>query len=159
MRIEKVSVNTIFSSSTFDELAHQYAQETRHQIFGDGEPQVAKDLYRDIEKKDMLSAFAVYDDNNDLRGFGVVVMNVSLHTSKIMAIVEAIYVDPEARAGAAGLRLLAAMRHQASEWGARVMIVNCRVGSKLDAVMTRLHEGGRVDRAYNSYFVPVKEDV
>lgn len=135
MKIDKVTVNDIFSDPAFPALEAEYYAECHNPEMG---PMgIAQDLYHKLEDVGALHAIAAYDD--DLIGFTGVMITPSPHYGgRWTAHMESVFVTSKYRHTCAGLRLIRAAEQLARHAGCEWITGSAPTGSRLDRVFPRI---------------------
>lgn len=141
MKIKRVSPYYVFARPEFDRLCRQYTEESGVKLWGDSKVRIED--YRDAK------ALAVFDDEDRLVGFACLRLTTHPHyVGQVMAVVDAVYIEPSARRGRAGIRLLSEMRALASSSGAGTMLMSAPYGSRLSKLLRFILKGDPVSEVF-----------
>lgn len=136
MKIVRSTVSEIFDSPLFDELAGEYRNFSGHASLT-GAPD--RKTYEELESVGYLKASAAYNGER-LIGFVAVVITPSLHNSKLIAIVDTLFLTEAARTGYNGVKLIGEARALAKEFRAAGIRYSAPVGSRLEKLFALFFE-------------------
>lgn len=141
MRIERVTPHCVFARPEFDRLCRQYTEESGVKLWGDSKVRIED--YRDTR------ALAVFDDADALVGFACLRLTTHPHyVGQVMSVVDAVYVEPSARRGRLGIRLLDEMRALSASLGAGTMLMSVPYGSRLARLLRFILKGDPVSEVF-----------
>jgi GNAT superfamily N-acetyltransferase len=135
VKIEPATVEEIRTAPNFDELAAEYALESRLEEMP--WPRVDWETYRRLEDAGALHVFSARTDDAVLVGFVVMIISMVPEYGVRLACTEAFFVAKAHRHSAAGLKLLAVVEARARELKAPGIVVSAPFGGKLAEVLPR----------------------
>lgn len=140
MKIERVSPHYLFARPEFDRLCRQYTEESGIKLWGDSK--VCIEDYRDTK---MLAAF----EEGALVGFACLRLTKHPHyAGKVLSILDAIYAEPSARKGMAGVQLINEVKALAASFGADTMLMSAPYGSRLSRLLRFILKGDPVSEIF-----------
>lgn len=149
MVIRAVSPDWLFDRPEYPELERLYMEMAYDALRPRAE--VMKDRYIELYDRGVLDVLAAQKDDGTVVGFAGVIYSPSLHTGKLCANVEAIFVHPDARRTGAGLRLLSRIRKFAFDRGCPAVFYSAQPGSGFDKVLMQRSD---MRLAQNIYMEP-----
>lgn len=136
MVILDASPEWLFARPEYPELEYQYMRMAYEELRPRAE--VMKERYIELYDRGILDVLVAQKDDGTVVGFAAIIYSPSLHTGKLCANVEAIFVHPDARRTGAGLRLLSRIRKFAFDRGCPAVFYSAQPGSDFDkALMQR----------------------
>lgn len=140
MKIERVSPHYVFARPEFDRLCRQYTEESGVKLWGDSK--VCIEDYRDTK---VLAVF----NGEAMVGFAFLRRMTHPHyVGKIMSILDAVYIEPSARKGRVGVRLIAEAKELAASFGAGTMLMSAPFGSRLARLLRFILKGDPVSEVF-----------
>lgn len=140
MKIERVSPHYVFARPEFDRLCRQYTEESGVKLWGGSK--VCIEDYRDTK---MLAVF----NGEAMVGFACLRLTKHPHyVDKIISSLDAVYIEPSARKGRAGVQLINEVKALAASLGADTMLMSAPYGSRLSRLLRFILKGDPVSEVF-----------
>lgn len=136
MIFKKLTVAETLADPRYSPLWHEYIEEAGYTAYS---PEPDFRQYEAIEKQGIFDITGVYSDDGKMIGFFTFILNYLPHAKgQLLATVESLFLEKSERKGAAGLKLLKALKARATELGASTLLIGTRAGSRTEKVVERL---------------------
>lgn len=126
--VRRISFDEFLNDSAFDEIVSGYTFECANLGL---ETKPDRGFYRRAVDSGLAMMLGVFVDDA-LVGAAVVLVSEHPHYSKKLAVVESLYVLPDARIRGAGSAILEAIKDEARKAGAEGVLVSAPTGSRLE---------------------------
>lgn len=147
--VQRVTADWMFARPEWGLLLAEYARECRSPAMPPAQPD--QDAYRALEIRGLLTVLAAMRGEH-LAGLASLIVSRLPHHSRLMLLVESLFVHPADRQSRAGLVLLREITREAESRGCAGVVFSAPVGSQFAALLDR--KKGCV-RTAHTYVLPL----
>jgi GNAT superfamily N-acetyltransferase len=134
--VKRISTHEFFNRPETGAMLAEYAKESR--IPGMPAPAPNAAQYHNLNASGLLHVLGAFTPDGTRVGFLTLLVYLNPHYSRVLAVLESIFVVSEHRSGGAGSRLLLAAQDMAEQDGAIGLLVSAPASSRLEQVMRGL---------------------